>query len=293
MTKSLSNIIKWNCIHFENQDTYSINSDSAKTDSDFLGDSKKIIAGIHIASPQEIADNFLKKEDSDLSAGEFASGMNVINYDKMMKEERERIAQEADSLISNAEKTAKKMIEEANSQVEQIKQSAFEEGKQEGFAEGLAEAEEEVLKKKGDLQKKEANLIEKENELEEEYQRQKESLEPFFAKLTISLLEKITGVLLTEKSDIILHLIHSGIREIGKSKQFLIRVSSKDFPIVKEAKDMILSKLPSETIIEIKEDDSLSSNQCFIETDTKVIDSSLDTQLYNLAEDLKLLAITK
>ena len=295
MTKLLSNIIKWNCINFEENGLHVINSNQTnKENIHFSGDdNSRVIAGVHIASPQEIADNFIKKEDKSSKAAEFVDGMNVVNYDKIMEKERERIALEADSLISNAKEIAKAKIDEANSLAEDIKGNAFEEGKREGFEAGLLEGQEELLKKEAEIRKSEEDIIVRKNELEDEYQRKIVSLEPFFAELTISLLGKITGICVENKKDIILHLIKNGLDDIGKSKRYFIHVSSEDWTVVNEARDKIASSLPIDTSIEIIEDKDLTINQCFIETDTKMIDSSLDTQLRNLIEDLKLLSSSK
>lgn len=42
---------------------------------------------------------------------------------------------------------------------------------------------------------------------------------------------------------------------------------------------------------DITEDDSLKENQCIIETDQRIIDCSLDVQLQNLKDQIKMLTI--
>ncbi|MFA9463840.1 MAG: FliH/SctL family protein [Velocimicrobium sp.] len=295
MTKLLSNIIKWNYINFDGTDKHVIDSDNSKKGKKSIFDNtqQRLIEGIHITSPQEIADNVLKGEIEGLQEPGFIEGMNATDYDKMMDEEKKRIATRADSLISDAKEKASKLIEEANVQVEQIKGNAFEEGKLEGFENGLLEGQKEISKKELEMEEAEKAIIQRRNELEEEYQGKKKELEPYFAQLLISLIEKVTGVLLENKDDIILHLIKKGLEDVGRNKHFLVHVSSVDLPIVKEAKDRIVKTLPEECSIEIVEDDSFVKNQCVIETETKMIDSSLDIQLRNLMEDLKLLSMTK
>ncbi len=295
MTKLLSNIIKWNYINFDGNGKHVIDSDhSNKLFSTLAEEAEhKLIAGIHIASPQEIADNFLKKEEILDKDTDFIGGMNVINYDKIMEEERERIAEEADSLISNAKETAKSLIDEANSQVESIKASAFEAGKSEGFEAGLLEGQEALRQKEVEMEQKEEDLIARKNELDMEYQNKVLELEPFFADLTICLIEKITGILVENKKEVILHLIKNGMEDAGKNQHFFIHVSSEDLPVVREAKNSIEAELLDGAVIDIVEDVALAANQCIIETNTKMIDSSLDIELRNLIEDLRLLSITK
>ncbi len=295
MTKLLSNIIKWNYINFDENGKHVIDSDHRNKLFSTLADEaeQKLIAGIHIASPQEIADNFLKREEVPDKDAEFISGMNVINYDKIMEEERERIAEKADSLISNAEEKVKMLIDEANSQVDSIKARAFEEGKAEGFEAGFLEGQESLLQKEAEIGIKEKDLIARQNELEIGYQNKVLELEPFFTELTMSLIEKITGIVVENKKDVILYLIKNGMEDAGQNQHFFIHVSSEDLPVVKQAKESIEEELLDGAVIDIVEDVALTANQCIIETNTKMIDSSLDIVLRNLIEDLRILSITK
>ena len=50
-------------------------------------------------------------------------------------------------------------------------------------------------------------------------------------------------------------------------------------------------ELKEGTELEITEDASLSANQCIIETDNKIVDCSLDAQLDNLREQIRMLAM--
>ena len=45
-----------------------------------------------------------------------------------------------------------------------------------------------------------------------------------------SLVQKITGVLLSDQKDVMLHLIRSGIADLEPAKRYVIRVSPEDMP---------------------------------------------------------------
>ena len=53
-----------------------------------------------------------------------------------------------------------------------------------------------------------------------------------------------------------------------------------------------MNLLSEDSSLEIIEDSTLSRNQCFIETEDRLLDVSLDVQLKNLSEHFKMLAST-
>lgn len=287
--RSLSdNIIKWNYVHFDRDEKHKIEPKPAKKGGDTLASSKygqELLKQLHIASPQDLVDQMADPGKKEFIPENFHEGISIVNYDQVMEEEKKRIAEEANSLLSDAKKQAKEILDEAGQQAEAIKQSAYEEGKQAGLDEAAAEAEQ----KAGEA---EAALEERRRALEEDYQEKQKEMEPHFVELICALIEKITGVVVSDRKDVILHLITQGIEESGKSGRFLIHVSTQDLAFVESQKVYLESELPLEASLDFIEDVTLGKNQCLIETDTKVVDSSLDLQLRNLLEDLKLLSVS-
>ena len=108
--------------------------------------------------------------------------------------------------------------------------------------------------------------------------------------------DPIDGMVLIEfrgredKKDLILYLISRTLKPIRGPKQFLIRVSEEDASIVSQHKETLTDLLSDDCTLEIFEDPTLSKNQCFIETEDRLLDVSLDVQLKNLSEHLKMLA---
>ena len=123
----------------------------------------------------------------------------------------------------------------------------------------------------------------------EELDNQMRDLEPAFANLVVSLVRKLTGVVCEDNKDVILYLIGNAIRNKEKTTKMLIRVSKQDMARVSSKKatfKMIANEVED---FEIVEDESLTENQCIIELDNKIIDCSLDAQLQNLEEHVKML----
>ncbi len=162
-----------------------------------------------------------------------------------------------------------------NDILRQAREDGYEDGKQRGIKE--VNAIKEALEKE-------------KRQHEKEYTQMVEQLEPKVASLLISLVQKLTGVLIEEKQEIILHLIEQAFLETEGSKSFLVRVSKEDYDFVSSHKTELLWKLKEGTELEIIKDPALYKGQCMVETDSKIIDSSLDVQLKGLIADLKLLA---
>jgi flagellar assembly protein FliH len=84
-------------------------------------------------------------------------------------------------------------------------------------------------------------------------------------------------------------MVNRALNNLDKSNEYTIRVSKEDYDYLTERKGVLLNAIGREVNLVINEDPELTKNQCLIETDTRVIDCSLDVQLNNLITDLKLL----
>ncbi len=299
----MSNIIKWNYINFDQEEKMVIDSDHTKergntrhigssdgSDDRVLGGDTSyegILKALNIKTAQDIADEFSR---GDLDGAGFSEGMPGIRYDKMKEEERERIALEVDSLISNAREEAERLIQEANEQVDAIKNLAFEEGKQEGYQAGLNEGQASIEAMKAELRNQETELSKAQAGLEERFAQQIKEADAFFADMIGTLVEKITGIVTKDRKDIIIYLLEKAMTEAGQSERFVLRVSPEDMETVEGQKEALMASVREGSQIEIIQDESLSQNQCLIEADSKIINSSLDAQLRILKENLRLLS---
>ena len=201
------------------------------------------------------------------------------NYQKNWKKKKTEFFKEQAQLI----------VDEANNSAEEIKNQAFEEGKNQGLEEGRNQAF--------------MQLEEQKNELEQEYKakfkevdQMAERLEPQYAELVVNLVEKLTGVVCADKKDVIIYLIDNALRTnvvngIEKTKNITLHISKEDMGIVSAKRDELQQQVGSDKELDIIEDASLMHNQCIIDLDSKIIDCSLDVQLDNLKEQLRMLAM--
>lgn len=252
--RSLSNLIKAGYVNYDGKDKVVIDSDGR------MGSFRPL-------TPARVAEIPHEEEEED----------PVQVFDSCQAEE------EAGEILEKAEEEASRIKEAAMAEAEEIKTRAMEEGRQDGYEAGLAAAGEELLRQESALNERaEAN--------QREFEEQLNSLEPVFVDIMISYIEKITGVLLEDKRDVILHLVSKAIRKIGRSKNFHIRVGAEDYSFLDAARDKLYEAAGEEAVIDILEDKSMEKNQCIIEADDRIIDCSLDVQLKGLIDDLKLLA---
>ncbi len=216
----------------------------------------------------------------DMNTEEFQEGIDVLPV--KAKATKEDVEVEISYMLNEAKKEAEMILTQAKLEAESIKKDAYTEGEKQGHHEGLMTANKELDQKKEELDKQ-ADIQKK------QYHDMVKELEPTMVRIMTKLIEKITGIIVEDKEEVILHLIKKAFESMGKAEEYIVRVSSEDFEYVSSKKDYLRAAINNESSLTIREDSSLKKNQCTIEDDFKLIDSSLDVQLKNLITDLRLL----
>lgn len=269
VTRLLSNIIKSNYFYFEKKEAKVIDSDSR------LGSFVPL-------SFARVETN--EADDSNVQDANATSEKEEIYLQADFLQEREEVLEEVEQLLENARKQAQQIIEDAKVEAEQIKSNAMEEGKNVGYASGIQQAQAEIENEKASLQQME-------EQLQREYQKNMEELEPLFVEYMIKYIEKMTGILVEDKKDVILYLLDHGLKQLEKSEHFIIHISPMDYKFVMEQRDKLLQGLKETADVEFMEDKTMKKNQCVIETRDRILDCSLDVQLGRLQEELRLLTL--
>lgn len=274
MTRSLSNLIKSVYFQMDQDDTRVINSDH------------QMVQFVPQLLQQQVFSD-PETGDQEMEDG-FQDGMNILNMDDVRREEREKMQQETsrerEELLEQARLEAQEIVQKAQEEAAQIREQAQEEGRNEGFEQGKAQADERLKEAALKLQQQ----IEQERQA---LKAQEEELEPKFAEIMAALIEKITGVICSDKKDVIVYLIHQALNQLDKTKSVCLRVSKADVLRISGRKEELRRCVSEGVDFDITEDDSLEENQCIIETDQRIIDCSLDVQLQNLKDQIKMLMI--
>jgi len=205
-----------------------------------------------------------------------------------------------EELIAEAQAQIEAMKAEAMAEIEQARALAIEEGKKAGYQEGLelgrkdgynAGHQEGLDSLSSQSEKIMREAEQKALEIEKEYQKKINELEPKFIETLTGIYEHIFHVSLKNSRELIVYLIQNTMKNIEGNNSYLIHVSRDDYPFVSmQKKELIKGTNISLDSVEIIEDVTLGRNECMIETGNGVFDCSLGTQLELLREELRLLA---
>ena len=202
---------------------------------------------------------------------------------KELEAKLEELRVQAGQMLDEAEEQAEQIIEDAKQQAEVEAQQLIDGYIRKGYDEGHEQAEQECAALKQELE-------DKIKQTEDDYEKQVSELEPAFVEILIKYVEKLTGIYAGERPEVIMHVIHQAMTKQTSCRNFIIRVSPQDYGNVINQQPEINLWLPEGSQIEVVEDKMLKEGGCLIETDTRIFDCSIETQLRSLKEDLRLLA---
>ena len=289
MTKSLSNVIKAYAIRYDEKEKRTldvteraeaiarryIQQQSVETS----GGTGEFIAGIpgltmveQIPEPPVVDTAQLEAEKEEALRQEITAQIE------------QQVQEEVDAILINAQMQAEQIKNQAIEEANQLKSQLMKKASDDGYAAGMKKAEK-------DLQAEKAKLHQRQQDLEEIYARQISELEPAFGNVLIALLQKLTGFLLDKKKGIVFYLISQAMQNCEKSNMYLLKVSKEDYAEVEQGKQTLLDLFERPVQIETMIDPLLKKGECFIETDSRVIDCSLGVQLEGLIEDIQLFTI--
>lgn len=247
----------------------------------------------------------LKENKADTHGGDgFVSGINAAEVEELISDGNDteevndnsvsRISMDIEYMLNNADMQAKSIVDkarfdaaniiaDAKKEAETIMNNARHEGLANGYEEGRQKGNAEIEQLK-------QQILKQKEEMEIEYNQMVENIEPELVETITELFAKITGAVSVDKKDMILTLVNSVLSGDDVSKNYIIRVSSEDVKFLRDNKSLIEQKAGKSVNIEIIEDMSLKKNQCLIDTDLGIYDASLDIQLENLINDIRILS---
>ena len=272
VTRSLSNLLKSRNIKCDNNEKKVIDYNDIITEK--IAQIQKKIEEEH--QKEEINDGFVEGIDAE-------SVEKLLNDDSNIIKENNSANEKAGEIIALAENDAKAILDKAKDECETLKRAAMESGRNEGYQEGKVQAAKEV-----ELQRQE--LENEKKRLEEEYEKKVKQIEPELVDVILNVFEKVTHVLAEDKKGLVLQLVEDVLAKNEFSTDLLIRVSTADYKFVMDNRDKINGAVRGKVQVEITEDPTFKKGQCMIESDSGIYDCSLDIQLENLVEDIKILS---
>lgn len=191
---------------------------------------------------------------------------------------------EAERLVQDAQAQADSLVDDANAQADDIRAQAQEEGRQAGFQEGQEQAEAEFADRQAELERHAQDL-------ENDYQEKASSMEKDLVATITDVMEKFFKIELSDRKDVLLHVIENAVLNIENSRSFLIHVSQAQYEDVSGELDSLREKVGAESEIDVIMDPTLAEGSCLIETDGGIYDCSIDTELKSLSKELRELSI--
>lgn len=278
----MSNLIKYPFVNLQGKETRVIQYESEESKFVPLDNKKKVIMK-SLKEVEEEKEARLLEAQEETAAAEFAAGVPVTNFDDIIQQKTEEAAQEAENIVSRAREDAEGLLADARMQMDEMREQARQEGISLGREEGIRQGQAEVDQIRRDLEAER-------QQQKQEYDEMILQTEGRYVEILCSLIRKLTGVIVSDKRDVILHLIRSGIADMEPARRYTIRVCTEDLLYIESNKEDILKKTGITGVLEVQEEKGLPRGECIIETDTQMIDCGFQTQLENLISTLRMLA---
>jgi len=241
------------------------------------------------SSDDEIVNDKLSEEYGDDINSRENSLENVLKHKYQMEKKAKQILDDAkiqvEVMISEAKKESALILEKANIDVENLKQTESRKAYQDSYDKGYKES----IQKYSSLIEQANQII---NEAENYKKRSIESLEQEIIQLVLASVEKITRKILDENDDIILGIIKNAIETMTFRDYLIITVSKTDFEIVEFAKNKILATYPGISKIEIKTADNFNKGDVEIESDSGSLNPSVSHQIKKIIAEFSKLIIS-
>lgn len=224
---------------------------------------------------------------SGVKGTEETSPSSVIKASDFTKEEAEEPVYDGptpEELVEQAKEEIEIMRSNAMSEIDSIRINTINAAQEQGYNEGRKQAMQELAAARQELK-------EERRRLQAAYEQQIDELEPLFVKTLTGIYEKVFEVGLDNQQEIVVNLLRNTMKKLDGCKNFLVHVSTTDYPYVKEHKEQLLSESSQEgTVIDIVEDAAIREHECTIETINGIYDCGIGTQLQELRKKLTLLS---
>ncbi len=200
----------------------------------------------------------------------------------------EELAALREEILSEANAEAKKIISDARSQAEYLREQGYREGQEEGRQDGFREAYEEQRRlldaEVEELHHNAVNVIEsvslEKNKLLEQYVDD-------LKRISLAVAEKIIQTSLQSSGEVVKRMILAATDKITKKQWAKIYITKCDTVVAMDVDAEFLEKLAglSENIKIITMDNG-EEGTCIIELPDEIIDASVGTQLENIKDIL-------
>ncbi|MCR5734906.1 MAG: hypothetical protein K6G22_09905 [Lachnospiraceae bacterium] len=194
-----------------------------------------------------------------------------------------RANEDAESILGAAGEERERILSAAEREAQDLKNESITAGHDEGYRAGYDAG-------MADIDAMKAELLQEKEELERQYEKKYEELEPVLVETLTGIYSHVLGISLENETGVIMNLLKDTIRSVEGGKNFMVHVSSSDFAYVSAYRDDLLNCVGGIDSLEVIEDVTLGSSDCFVECESGIYDCGLGTELSLLKKELRLLS---
>jgi len=278
--RSLSNLLKCSDVNFDSQKYVQANI--------FVEFSpQELKTEEEIASLRILQRNPSTKEDLIQADRE---AMRIFEADKREREVAaasvRRIFTEEAKRLAEADREAQEIINSAKIFATKIRSFAFkkakfeyEEAKTKGFKEGYEAGKEIALKEYTSIVDQLKQLL---KQLDDTKERYLDDCRQELINLTFKIAEKIIGEKLDRNESAFVSIFKNAVKDLTTQKWVKLSVSEYDYEFATANAELLKSFISSAESIEINVIENAPKGTCIIETNEKILDASVNTQLESL-----------
>lgn len=195
---------------------------------------------------------------------------------------------ECERLKTEAAKEIGRWWEERRSQDDQVVADAYQQGKADGYRDGKAQAEAETA------EQCRAMIGEAQQVLEQAYAESKRIIgeaEPFLIELSAAIAEKIIGRQLELEPEWIRDMVKRSLKRYTDKGSIALCVAPGQYAYLQSVKEDLAQAVDAQADLHIYPDATVADHGCVIKTPFGTIDARVDTQLAEIKQALRDIAM--
>lgn len=221
----------------------------------------------------------MSEEAAKISAAERKMQADRARFDQEMAKAREELeAARAD--IETAKHDAEFIRQQAETDADSVRQKA----KMDGYADGIAEAKEEYEKV---LERERTEFAKSVQALAAAKHEILEQMEPGVLDLSCHIAEKIVKESLNRNDELFMNIVKDTIKEVEDNEEIVLRLNKKDYDRFFADGQNEYAELLRSSGVQIRQDMSVESGECIVETEFGTLRSGIKTQLERIRTALE------
>jgi len=186
---------------------------------------------------------------------------------------------EANVIITRAKLEAEKMLTQSKVQSDNIKEEARLYGYEQGFDQGIESAGKKCASTIEEILSIRQQIIDERAKLFTEFEKD-------LVKLSLEISKKVIFEQLSEDDEAFLRLVQSTVQKVRGVDFVKCWVSPVDFAKLAKVNSSLISDLKGIKDIEVLKGDSIKRWGCIVDTESGVLDGSVDTRIAQVEEEL-------